>query len=169
MAWHVIYTKPNSEKKVSQTLVAMRKQVFCPVTTEIRQWSDRRKVISVPLFRSYVFVWMDDYKNEHVAVLQLPGVLGFLKWLGKPGIVRSEEIEQIREFVARYKNHKISVANRYSTGDKVSIAEGPLAGKGGTILAIRNKTAVLELETLGCCLLAHVPVSNIKDVGSVID
>jgi transcriptional antiterminator RfaH len=163
MAWHVIYTKPNSEKKVAQSLEAGGRKVFCPVTTEMRQWSDRKKTILVPLFKSYVFVWVDVFKDEHLSILQVPGVLGFLKWVGKPGIVKNEEIQQIREFVERYGHHKISVAAQYAAGDKVSIAEGPLAGKGGTVVAIRNRTAILELETLGCCLLAHVPVSSIQE------
>ena len=54
--WLVIYTKPRSEKKVSQRLKEMGIMIFCPTVTTVRQWSDRKKKVEVPLFNSYVFV-----------------------------------------------------------------------------------------------------------------
>jgi transcription antitermination factor NusG len=54
--WHVIYTKSKWEKKVDSLLLQRGFESWCPVQKKERQWSDRKKIIEEPLFRSYVFV-----------------------------------------------------------------------------------------------------------------
>ena len=56
MPWYVVRTKPQHEVKSAQYLEKLGVEVFCPVITEIHQWSDRRKKVTVPLFKSYIFV-----------------------------------------------------------------------------------------------------------------
>ena len=59
MPWYVIYTKPKNEKKVAERLQQIEIEVFCPLVTVVKQWSDRKKKIQIPLFNSYVFVFID--------------------------------------------------------------------------------------------------------------
>ena len=54
--WHVIYTKSKWEKKVDELLMQKGFESWCPVQKQERQWSDRKKIIETPLFRSYVFI-----------------------------------------------------------------------------------------------------------------
>ena len=54
--WYVLYTKSNCEKKVAELLNKRGVETYCPINKVYRQWSDRRKQLSVPLFTSYVFV-----------------------------------------------------------------------------------------------------------------
>ena len=74
--WHVIYTKSKWEKKVEGLLLNANIESWCPVQKKERQWSDRKKIIEEPLFRSYVFVKID--KEEHSKVLGTIGVVNFL-------------------------------------------------------------------------------------------
>ena len=56
MPWYVLYTKPRQEKKVADGLIAIGIAAYCPLVTTIKQWSDRKKKVEVPLINSYVFV-----------------------------------------------------------------------------------------------------------------
>ena len=56
MPWYVLYTKPRQEKKVTDSLNAIGVEAYCPLVTVIKQWSDRKKKVQIPLINSYVFV-----------------------------------------------------------------------------------------------------------------
>jgi len=81
MAWYVLYTKPRNEKKVTRLLQEKGVEVYCPMQESIKQWSDRKKKVQEPIFRSYVFVKMDDYETESARVLRTAGTVRFLWWL----------------------------------------------------------------------------------------
>ena len=91
MKWFVIYTKPQFEIKVEQTLQNIGIRAYCPVYKQIKQYSDRKKKVLKPLLRSYVLVNINDKDRDKV--FSVPGVVRYLFWLGKPAIVREEEIE----------------------------------------------------------------------------
>ncbi len=96
MPWFVLKTKPNSEKKVTEQLQALQLDVCCPVRTEIRQWSDRKKKVKVPLLPSMILV--NCAESERDLVFSIPQVRGYLFWLGKPAIVTEKEVEALRSF-----------------------------------------------------------------------
>ena len=90
MKWYVIHTKPNSEIKVANRIISTGINAYCPVYSQIRQYSDRRKKIDKPLLPSYVLVQLKEI--DRPKVFSIPGVVRFLFWLGKPAEVRDEEI-----------------------------------------------------------------------------
>ena len=74
--WHVVYTKPKWEKKVDLNFAQKGVESWCPTQKKERQWSDRKKIIEEPLFKSYVFV--KTTKAEYNNVLSTMGVVRFL-------------------------------------------------------------------------------------------
>jgi len=164
MPWYVVYTKANSEKKVALLLKRKGIESYCPVQETVKQWSDRKKKIFAPLFKSYVFVYLNDYETDKVPVLLLAGVVRFLFWLGKPGIVKDSEIDAIRDFLNQYKG--VSIMANFNPGDIIDIKEGPLSGQSGTIISIRGNKTILLLNSLKMNLTAEVntvsllPVTN---------
>lgn len=162
MAWYVLYTKPRNEKKVAQLLSDKGVEVYCPVREEIRQWSDRRKKILEPVFRSYIFVFLNDYQQENVSVLMTPGAVRFLWWTGKPGIVQDFEIAAIKDFLSNYKNAEI--VTEMKTGQMVIIKEGPLRETTGTIISVKKNIATLHLKSIGLNLVATLPVQSLTAV-----
>lgn len=161
MPWYALYTRSRTEKKVADLLIKKNMEVYCPLQEEIRQWSDRKKKVKVPVFRSYVFVHLDDYTAGCGSVLNTPGAVRFLWWQGKPGIVRDEEIEEIKKFLKDYGGSEISIVD-YRRGEKVKIAAGPLKEQEGVIIDLQNKKAVLSIESLGVDLIAQLPLTMIK-------
>ena len=54
--WIAVYTKPRHEKTVENELLKKGFEVYLPILKERRKWSDRKKWVEFPLFRSYIFV-----------------------------------------------------------------------------------------------------------------
>ena len=149
MKWYVIYTKPKWEKKVAEQLAEAGIDCYCPLITQIRQWSDRKKKVEVPLFNSYVFVQLDE--SERNSVFQSAGVVRYLFWLGKPAIVRHEEIEVIKKWINTSDAADIMV-DRYKIGDAIQLESGPFSAQKAIVQEVTNTHYVLVLESLGCVL-----------------
>jgi len=99
--WYAVYTKPRWEKKVAAMLLEKGIENYCPVNKVTRQWSDRKKVVMEPVFKGYVFVKLED--NKKWQVKDVNGILNFVYWLGKPAVIRDEEIDTIRKFLNEFK------------------------------------------------------------------
>lgn len=160
MPWYVLYTKPRNEKKTAQLLADKGIEVYCPLQENIRQWSDRKKKIQDPLFKSYLFVRLEDYKTEQVNVLTTRGAVRFLWWQGNPGVVREEEIEAIRRFLNEYKGTAIWVS--FDKGEEVKIKEGALKEQKGKIIKLKGNKAFLEIRSLGWSVVAELPIQALR-------
>ena len=66
MPWYVVYTKSKQEKKVAEGLKKLGIEAYCPLVTVMKQWSDRKKKVEVPLINSYVFVNIDERQRDDV-------------------------------------------------------------------------------------------------------
>ncbi|MCB9044868.1 MAG: UpxY family transcription antiterminator [Chitinophagales bacterium] len=160
MSWYVLYTKSRNEKKVAKRLEEKGIEVYCPLREEVRQWSDRKKKVAEPVFRSYLFVNLADYTKESVEVLYTPGTVRFLWWNNKPGIVRKHEIEAIKSFLNDYKDAEITVT--FKEGEKIVVNEGPLKDARGKVLMIQGNKAVLHLHSLGLNMTAKLPLQSLS-------
>src|SRR4051812_43904118 len=100
--WYAIYTKPRWEKKVAELLEEKQIENYCPLQKVEKKWSDRKKTILEPLFKSYVFVRIT--QKGQVPVLSTDGVVSFITFLGKPAMIRDEEIDIIKQFLRDYQN-----------------------------------------------------------------
>ena len=149
MNWYVVYTKPKWEKKVAEQLQKRGIACYCPLVIQMRQWSDRKKKVEVPLFNSYVFVQLAE--GDRNAVFECVGVVRYLFWLGKPAIVRNEEIEVIKKWLNMSDSIDVAVSS-YQVGDSIQLESGPFSAQTATIKEMTNTHYVLVLESLGCVL-----------------
>ncbi|MBZ9731380.1 UpxY family transcription antiterminator [Salegentibacter sp. JZCK2] len=146
MSWYVLYTKPRTEKRVAEGLEQMGVDVYCPLITEVKQWKDRKKKLKTPLFKSYVFIKLDE-KNRN-RVFDVPGVVRYLFWLGKPAIVRNEEIEVIQEWLEDDKVEDAKVEH-LNEGDKITIKNGAFKDQEAIIRDVGKRKMRLILPKLG--------------------
>jgi transcription antitermination factor NusG len=105
--WIAVYTRPRHEKTVEQELIDKRFETYLPILRERRKWSDRKKWIEFPMFRSYVFTRITF--NQVLPVLETIGVVKIIKFGNKPAVVQDEHIEGIKlmiegGFVAKFDN-----------------------------------------------------------------
>lgn len=149
MNWYVVYTKPKWEKKVAEKLSEIGIECYCPLITQIKQWSDRKKRVEVPLFNSYVFVQLPDAQRN--SVFQIAGVVRYLFWLGKPAVVRDDEIAVIKKNLLNTNISDILVVP-YKKGDKIKLETGVFNSHDAIVQEVTNTHYILVLESLGCVL-----------------
>ncbi|WP_286968666.1 MULTISPECIES: UpxY family transcription antiterminator [unclassified Flavobacterium] len=149
MNWYVVYTKPKWEKKVADKLIQQGIECYCPLVTQVKQWSDRKKKVETPLFSSYVFVQLAD--SDRNLVFQVQGVVRYLFWLGKPAIVKDQEIEIIKKSLTAPNLSDISISS-IQVGDKIKLESGVFSNQNAIVQQVSSNYYVLVLETLGCVL-----------------
>ncbi len=155
MNWYVVYTKSRQEQAVASELEKMGIETYCPMITEVRQWSDRKKKVTSPLIKSYVFVKIEE--TERNKAFEVPGVVNFLFWLGKPAIVREDEIETLKTWLNGEEYSEVEL-NTLTPGDQLIIANGSFKGKKAIIAEVGKKRLKLILKSLG--LVVNVKISQ---------
>ena len=132
---------------MTERLAADGFEVYCPLIKTVRQWSDRKKKVQLPMFPGYVFVRVSE--AERSQILMDTGVLNFIYWLGKPAIIRDNEIEAIKE-IAEFGNEVQINSEEFEKGKLVKIPEGPFKGMTGKIDKLDKKRVIVLVEQLGC-------------------
>ena len=159
--WHVLYTKPRWEKKVNTGLQKKNIESWCPVQQVLKQWSDRKKLIEEPLFKSYVFVNIDD--TELQKVLMTDGVLNFVHYLRKPAVISNKEINLIKKYLAETDSSiSLSALEGFKQNDKVVINHGVFMDNEGVVLKAGRKKIYVELKTLGQLMIVEFPASHLN-------
>jgi len=129
--WFVFYTKSRWEKKVSDYLEKFGFEPFLPVHKVVRQWSDRKKKLEVPLFNSYIFV--RDHESRIPDILQIPGISWSIRHNGRPATLRDEEVTLIKNFISTGLFMEAEGTTDLVIGDKVEVIDGPLRGAIGVL------------------------------------
>lgn len=148
-------------KKVSEQLARKKVESYCPLNKVVRQWSDRKKTVFEPLFVSYVFIHATE--ADFLSVKQTDGVINFVHWLGKPAVVKEEEINVIKRFLNEHENVKLEKI-QISLQDNVRIIAGPLMSVAGKVMAVKPKSIKVLLPTLGFAMIVEVDRTNIEMV-----
>lgn len=146
--WNVLYTAPRAEKQVKERIDALGVECFLPLHRTPRVWSDRVKIVEVPLFNSYVFVRCTDEVLR--SLLKVYGVSRIVYYDGKPAVVRQKEIEVIKDFLLQAANHTLC------PGDEVEILTGAMKHVSGKIKRIKKKHLLLYLEQLGATVCVNL-------------
>ena len=166
LKWHAVYTKPRWEKKVAELLTKQQIENYCPLNKVWRQWSDRKKLVYEPLFKSYVFVRIEE--TDQSKIREVFGILNFLNWLGKPAVIRNEEIELIKQFLNDHENIQTQKC-AIKVNDTVQITSGPFSFHKGNVLEVRNNAIKIFLPSLGYQMIAEIKKTNVEVVDKTND
>lgn len=130
LSWFVVHGKTGHERSIARALAAMSFDVFLPASRVTRQWSDRIKHSTVPLFPGYVFCRFDIH--DKLNVLKNPSVISIVGRGKEPVPVTDEEVRNIRIMVdsgvSAYPWPYIRV------GRPIAISDGPLRGLHAIVL-----------------------------------
>jgi len=124
-----------------------------------RQWSDRKKTVFEPLFKGYVFVQVPD--NKKWELLKVNGVVNFVHWLGKPALIRDEEIDTIRKFLNEFSEVEVT-ENGLQLNAQVRIKQGVLMNYKGILLELQGHKALVRIESMGLQLSAVFEKRNLE-------
>lgn len=157
--WYAIYTRPRWEKKVYGLLMEKEVETYCPLNKVQKKWSDRLKWVEEPLFKSYLFVKVTEEEMPKVRLVD--GVVNYVYWLGKPAIVRDNEIRAIKKFLNEHTNVRVEPIDLHPN-EKVRIQSGILMDEEARILRVRGKRVQIVIESLRYSLVAVVDRSNLR-------
>lgn len=145
MNWYVLHTRPKSEKKVEQQLLSLGINAYCPLRSEIKTWSDRKKRIEVPILPSMVLVKLDD--KDINKVFESSYVIRYMFWLGKRAVVRQLEIDILKKYLeisCSLSNNKVA---NIKIGDNFGISS--FNNEKGIVRRISNNNIWIYLKSLG--------------------
>jgi len=162
--WLVIYTRPRWEKRVDQKLQEQGIESYCPVRKVESQWADRKKVVEFPIFCSYIFVKVN--LKEELKVRETLGVLNFIYFMGKPAVVKQNEIEEIKYYLQTTNDLEVISLSDLSVGDRVMIKNGAMKKQEGSVVKISGRTVLMVFDNLNCAVVTKVDIANLKSVAS---
>ena len=158
--WYAIYTKSRTEKKVASDLEARGIEIYLPLLKTLRQWSDRKKWVEVPLFSCYLFVHICD--SDYPEVLKTNGVVHFITFRKKRIPIPYQQIEAVRAYLDEDDPVKLNETN-FQPDDSVEVIRGQMRGLTGTLIQVKGKQRVLvEIAGIAQKLIINIPKSVLK-------
>jgi transcription antitermination factor NusG len=159
-SWFALYTRSRAEKQVYELLRSAGIDSYLPLVRTLKQWSDRKKWVEEPLFRSYIFVNITP--GQYYDVLNIPGMVRYVTFEGKAVAIPPQQIEAIRQFIET--GYQLPDAEvDLPPGSKIDIIAGPMKGISGELLEVMGKTKVrIEIDGLGQSVYVEIPASHIR-------
>ena len=158
--WYALYTRPRWEKKVYSSLVEKGIETYLPLVRTLKQWSDRKKMVEEPLFRSYIFVHI--VPREYDTAVKTPGVMRYVTFRGRAVPIPPREIEAVRAYIGEGEE-RISRSEEYHAGDPVEVRIGVMRGLCGTLIEVKGKRRVLvEIGSIGEKLILNLPAGYLQ-------
>ena len=96
-AWFALYTKSRSEFKAAEQIGANEVEYYLPTVVKYSQWSDRKKKITEPLIRGYIFIYADE--KERILSLEQNAVVRCLTERGRPAKIPDWQIDNIKKML----------------------------------------------------------------------
>jgi transcription antitermination factor NusG len=133
--WFALRVKSRYEKIVATIARNKGFEEFVPLYQSRRRWSDRFKSVELPLFPGYVFCRLNP--EFRLPLLTIPGVMSFVGIGKTPVPIEEAEIAAIQTAIGAGLS-----AEPYpflEVGQRVRLAEGPLAGLEGLLVEVRKQ------------------------------
>ena len=163
--WFAVWTRSRQEKVAAAVLETLAVQHFLPLKSELRQWSDRRQVVSVPLFSGYLFVRMNPTRDSRLQVLKAPGIVGFVGNNTGPLPIPDEQIDAVRTVLN--KRVECTVLPFLDEGDRVRVVRGALAGMEGRLVRSNSTSRLLiSIEMINKSIAVSVSREEVELVNA---
>jgi transcription antitermination factor NusG len=141
LTWYAIQTMPRHERKVAAELRQKGLHTFLPLVPSTRQWSDRVRVLDLPLFPCYVFVLMSPAPDTRIAVLRSNGVTRFVGVRGVGVPIPETQIATVQSIVDQ--KLPFSPYPFLNIGQRVCIRGGSLDGIEGILTEIKGDLSLV--------------------------
>ncbi len=161
--WFAVQTRSRHEKKAHAELQEKGIQSFLPLFAEKHRWSDRQRVVDVPLFPQYLFVRIAVSSHERISVLRTNGVVGLVGTKGSGIAIPDAQIERIQRVIDQkipYNPHLY-----LNVGKRIRIRGGALDGLEGILTAVNgDQTLVVSVELIQRSLAVRITGFDIEPV-----
>lgn len=147
MNWYAVQTRSRHEKIVARHLEGQGFATFLPITIQLRQWSDRRKLVELPLFPGYTFVRMVYQPEQRLRVLGTEGIVAFVGMHGQGVPIPDQQIEYIQTLLTAevpFESYPF-----LKVGQRVRICSGSLDGTEGILVGQESdRRLVISVELI---------------------
>ncbi len=158
LQWYAAYTRSRHEKFVARHLEAKGVECFLPLYESMRRWKDRKKVVELALFPSYVFVRID--AQERLRVLEAPGMVRLVSFNGVPAPLPPADIETLRRGLDELHAEPYPYLK---VGRQVRVERGPLAGMQGVLLRKKDRfRLIISIDLIMRSISAEVDASDVR-------
>jgi transcription antitermination factor NusG len=146
--WYAVHTRAKHERRVAAELQKRGIKTFVPVVPEVHRWSDRRRVVEVPLFPCYAFVCTAIVSEVQIIALRHPSVLRVIGFQGRPSPIPDEEILTIQTVLCS--GVPVGPHAFVQAGERVRIRGGSLDGVEGVLIGNAvDRKLVVSVELVG--------------------
>jgi transcriptional antiterminator RfaH len=157
--WFALQVRTRYESGVASFLEGSGYELFLPLYTCRRRWSDRIKKVETPLFPGYLFCRFDP--QDRLPILKTPGVIQIAGYNRSPSPVEDSEIQAIQALMAS------GLPNQpwpfLGIGDRVRIEAGPLRGHEGTLVDFKGShRLVLSITLLQRSVAVEIDSASIE-------
>ncbi len=159
--WSVLRTWTKHENVVEKVLTAREIECYLPKQKQMRQWSDRKKTLVLPLFPGYLFVKV---RPEQIQALRdVPGSCGLIWANNRPAPIRESLVLDIRRLVET--QTELTIMGGLHIGERVRILSGALKGIEGVLSRVKNRDyLVINAEAIGQSVCIEVPASLVGKI-----
>ncbi len=157
--WFALYTKPRHEFKAGMQLSGHYIEYYLPTITKIKQWSDRKKKVTEPLFRGYIFIKADE--SERLIAVEQNAIVKTIFFDGKPAVIPDWQIESLKKMLDS--NAEIFISDRLEIGARIKVINGPFAGVTGVVFKDENNDQMLAvtIDLINRSVVVHLPSTDI--------
>lgn len=157
--WYALYTKSRTEKKVAERLEKIGVEYYLPLKKTLKQWSDRKKYVYVPIINSYIFVKVK--RDQLYDLVGIEGVTRYISFSGRPVVVRQQELDILKLFLESDTNIEF-LEGEAQKGKLVKFTSGVFKDYEGKILKVNRKNQlIVEIESLGKSLVVNIELDNV--------
>ena len=161
--WYAVYTRSHFEKNVATALTEQGIENYLPVFSEVHEWKDRRRVVDVPVFPSYLFVRFADAPAARLRILRTNGVVRVLGLDMMAESVPDEQVEAIRRMLAS--SQRCYRQPAFREGVRVRVRRGPLQDLEGSLIRIKNQARlVVSINLLSQAIAMEIDVRDVEPV-----
>ena len=159
-SWFAIYVKSRTEKKVSSELEKQGIDHYLPLIKILKQWSDRKKWVHEPLFKSYVFVHVDPL--QYFEVLKAINVVRYITFEGKAVKIPPQQIEAVKYFLDDAEPMELN-EEFWEKGQQVEVITGNMTGLTGELVEVKNKHQVrIKIEAINQVIFIQIPKNRLR-------
>src|SRR5258707_3012991 len=163
LRWYALHTRARHERVVEHRLREQGMESFLPTFRETHRWSDRKKIVEVPLFSCYVFVRCVLNADDRTRVYRVDSALGFVGTRGLGVPIPDEQIESVRSVLSQTapcRSHPF-----LKVGQRVRVCGGAMDGGEGVFLSSKcDQSLVASVDVIQRSLAGRIRSSAVKAI-----
>ena len=161
--WYAVQTRGRHEKKVANKLAERGIDTYLPALREVHRWSDRNKVVEVPLFPCYTFVRVAADSSARLRILQTDGVVRIVGNGCELCPIDDRQINDIRTLLGT--KVPVTMYPFLKVGQRIRVRSGCLNGMEGILVSRpKESTLVISIDAIQRAIAINVDGYQIEAI-----